>query len=483
MKFGNPLQIALLALPAWAILPEARLMNNDQESALQIRHSLPNLLKVDDVKELSADWDIRGTMELDAGRLLVKEGQGSVWSRNPLPNSKDEWTVDLVFRNSEREEVDDHTFYDTNGLSFWLLDGNIPQDTSNFGGPKRFDGLQFLMNNLDYKGLKIFANDGSKDVVNSEANALGGCKVDYLDSSIPFTIRVSYSASKNWFKVQIDNNLCFSTDALSFRNVGSNLLLGVSASTNPISKEYWEILGMDIYTKLSEDAVDDHGVAGEAAPKVVTLTKVELAQPTSRPQDQQRRLSLMERMMANQAQAPPNAQPQQQQQAQTVQNLDKFDSSLADIASKLTLLEETVNAFDLTKMIDLSEAIQGIKQIQSQQSSVLGGLKNTYENFEKLLASHYKEMTESVRSINKEVVEEIRKHRSEVLGISNKVDLLMDNHKEIQSQYQPRDKNSADSELFGTIVKWVLIPLIIGIVAVIVVVYRLKKDIKHSKLL
>ncbi|KAM9886516.1 hypothetical protein OXX69_013726, partial [Metschnikowia pulcherrima] len=108
----------------------------------------------------------------------------------------------------------------------------------------RFDGLQFLMNNKEYRGLKIFANDGTKDVVNAEANALGGCAVNYLDSMVPFTMRVSYSAARNWFKVQIDNNLCFSTDALSFGDISGKLTLGVSASTNPVSKEYWEVLKM-----------------------------------------------------------------------------------------------------------------------------------------------------------------------------------------------------------------------------------------------
>lgn len=481
------LQLALLALPVLAIVPAARLINNEQDSHHQIRHSLPNLLKVDEISDIYPDWDIRGKMELDAGRLLVKEEKGSIWSHHPLKNSKEEWTVDLVFRNSEQEDVDDHSFYDTNGLSFWLLDGKIPDDTLNFGGPKRFDGFQFLMNNMDYRGLKIFANDGTKDIVNSDANALGGCRVNYLDSMVPFTLRISYSASKNWFKVQIDNNLCFSTDALSFGKLGSDLRLGVSASTNKVSKEYWEVLKMDIYDKLSEDAIDDHGVYGGAQQKVVTLTRAEDAKPTNAPQ-QQKRPSLMEKMMESQGLKDWPQPGQSQDQVQELksvpaQNLDKLDSSLSEITSKLTLLENTVNAFDVTKMIDLSDAIDGIKQIQSQQLSVLGELKTTYENFENLLASHYKEMTDSVRILNKEIVEEIKKHRSEVHSVSSKVDLLMDNHKEINNQYQTLNTRSNDSELFSTIVKWVLIPLIVGIVAVIVVVYRLKKDIKHSKLL
>ncbi|KAM9938125.1 hypothetical protein OXX80_002353 [Metschnikowia pulcherrima] len=467
MKISQLFHAALLALPALAIVPEARLINNEHANGRQSRFSLPNLLKVDDVADLYSDWDIRGTMELEAGRLLVKEGSGSVWARQPLANSKNEWTIDLVFRNSEQEDVDDHSFFDTNGLSFWLLDGSIPEDTSNFGGPKRFDGLQFLMNNKEYRGLKIFANDGTKDVVNAEANALGGCAVNYLDSMVPFTMRVSYSAARNWFKVQIDNNLCFSTDALSFDDISGKLTLGVSASTNPVSKEYWEVLKMDIYDKLSEDARDDHGVASGAAQKVVTMTQTETTRPTNPPQ---KRPSLMEKIMNQERNAAP-------------QNLDKFDSSLAEIASKLSLVEEAVNAFDATKLIDLSEAISGIKQIQSSQSSVLSELKSTYENFESLLASHYREMTESVRTLNQEVVDEIRRHRAEVHSVSGKVDLLMNNHKEIQGQYQTLDTRSSESELFSTIVKWVLIPLIVGIVAVIVVVYRLKKDIKHSKLL
>lgn len=447
-------------------------MNQEQEAHRQSRYSLPSLLKLDDVSELYDNWDIRGAMELEEGRLLVKDGKGSLWARQPLPNSKDEWTVEITFRNSEQIDVDDHTFYDTNGLSLWLIDGDVPDDALNFGGPRKFDGLQFLVNNLGHKGLKIFANDATKEVVNSDDKSFGGCNIDYLDSMVPFTIRVSYSAHKNWFKVQVDNNLCFSSSALSFSRISSNLLLGVSASTNPVSKEYWEVLKLDVFDKLTKDAIDDHGVADVAPVKYVT--KTEIARATDRP-TQQKRPSLMEKMMAHQEQMAPVQK--------TGENLDKFDASLSDIASKLSLLEETVNAFDLTKIIDLSVAIDGIKQIQSLQLSVLAELKTTYENFEGLLASHYREMTDSVRVLNKEIMEEIKMHRSEVHSISGKVDLLMENHKEIEGQYQARDSRSNDSELFSTIVKWVLIPLVVGIVAVIVVVYRLKKDIKHSKLL
>ncbi|OBA21780.1 concanavalin A-like lectin/glucanase [Metschnikowia bicuspidata var. bicuspidata NRRL YB-4993] len=465
---GQLIKLVVSIAPVLAILPEARLVNNEQDTDFPSRHSLPNLLKVDQISDIYADWDVRGSMNLEAGRLVVEDGKGSVWSRHPLANSKNEWTVELVFRNSEQEDVDDHSFFETNGLSFWLLDGLVPDDTLNFGGPLKFDGLQFLMNNLDYRGLKIFANDGSKSINNAETNALGGCRFNYLDSMVPFTMRVSYSASRNWFKVQIDNNLCFSTDALSFGKIGSDLRLGVSASTNPVSREYWEVLKMDIYDRLSEDAIDDHGVADGPAPKIVTKTQMSSSQRTSKPL--QKAPSLMEKMMSNRGQtAPP------------VQNLDKLEGSLSEITSKLMTIEHTVNSFDFTKINDLSVAIEGIKQIQSQQLSVLGELMTTHKHFESLLTSHYREMTKAVRVLNQGIIEEVRKHRLEVQDVSGKVDLLMDNHREIKGQYQNLDTRSADFEYLGTIIRWVLIPLIIGIVAIIVVVYRLKKDIKHSK--
>lgn len=452
------LAVLLLLAAAQAIVPEARIINNDEVSG-HASHSLPNLLKLENAADLHGDWDLREAMALELGRLVVSAGAGSIWARTPIPTSRDEWTIDVVFRNLETADTNDHSFYDTNGFSFWLLDLGATADASNFGGPSQYDGLQFLVNNKGSRGLKIFASDALRSFVNSADAAVGGCAIGYLDSMIPFTLRVSYSSARNWFKVQIDNNVCFSTDAISFANLRNGLLMGVSALTNPVSKEYWELLGLTFTPQLTEDAIDDHGVAQSNPFKYVTVTQARL-QPTGI-----QRLSLMDR------------------QRQSAPDFSKIEASLLDVAAKLAVLESGLGQIGGDKLANLALVLANVKQIQDEQLAVLHDLRSTSGGFEALLTSHYKELTDSFAAQNRDLIEEVKRHRRELSGIGLKVDLLMSNHEEIQGQFNSEESRESQKELFNTIVRWILIPLIIGIVAVIVVVHRLKKDIKHSKLL
>lgn len=465
-----------LAAGALAIVPEGRIVQQSAEDALPGPLSLPNLLDVENVDQLTPNWAVSGGMRLDAGRLVVADGAGALWSTRPLANSKLDWTVELVFRASELEDVDAHNYYDSNGFSLWLLDAAPPGDTLNFGGPRRYDGLQFLVNNKGSKSLKIFANDGSKDAVNAHEHALGGCDINYLDSTVPFSLRVSYLALQKWFKVQIDNNLCFKTEAVTFNNIAGDLYFGASSSTKAESKEYWEIMKLDVYDSLTADAIDDHGIISGGSIKYVTVTND--AQPTSTPQ--QNRNSLMEKTRQLREQLTRNLNTQQRVQFDSAQ----FDSLLGEIASKLAGLEAMLNKVDDSKVGELANAVKEIKSIQNEQLAVLGELKNTYDNFESLLATQYKEMLQSIGALHEEVIEEIKSHQKEVHGISSKVDLLMSNHKEIRDQYALDSANDTDiSQFFNAVVKWVLFPIVIGIAALAAFVYRLRKDIKHSKLL
>lgn len=453
--------ILALAAPVLAIVPEARIVHPN------LRQSLPNLLKAESRNDFLDNWDLRDNLDLESGRFTVKKGQGSIWSKLPLVNSKGEWTIDLVFRNSEQVDVNDHTYYDTNGLSFWLLDSNIPSDVLNFGGPKSFDGLQFLINNKDNKGLKIYANDNSKEIRNSEQDAIGGCNLNYLDSMVPFTLRVSYSSSKKWFKVQVDNNLCFKTDVVSFANLKRDLTFGVSASVEQRSQEYWEILKLDVVEGLTADAIDDHGIVEAGGVKVVTVTQAD-AKPTGAPGTQ----SLMERMAKGQAETSNN-----------VKTAHENGNNNADLSVHFKALDQKIETISSSlKMVpELLSTLKTVQQNQASQLQAIEDLKAKYNTFESLLGSHYKELTEDSRVSNRKMLDEIALKYSDTSKLVTSVELLVKKNKEFQNQ--GIDTQSQSSEFFGVIVKWVLIPLAIGITALIVVVYRLKKDIKHSKLL
>lgn len=452
---------------AYAIVPEAQIHQIPLEKNQPAR--LPNLVKLNSIFDLSPKWNVKGAMFLEEGRLVVKEQSGAIWSKEPLVDSKKDWTVEVVFRNSERVDVDDHLYFDSNGFSFWLLDSEAPQDSANYGGPQVYDGLHFLINNKEGRGLKIFANDRTKKLANSKALSLGECDLNYLDSMVPFTLRISYSSKNSIFKVQVDNNLCFRTNKLTFDKLKNDFSFGVSASTDPQSQEYWELLRLDTHNELTEDAIDDHDLIQEGLVKMVTVTQVDDSKATESPVIN--RKSLMENV----------------HESKSHNGLANFDTHIDDINKKLESLEMALSNIDNSQVLELSVALQEVKDVQTKQLAVLEDMKKTNEELRKLLSSQFKEMVSSVGILHQKVIDEIKHHQLETHNIEDKVDLLMVNHKEILKQYMnyagELDRKSDSSEFFNVVVKWVLVPFFVLMAGLSLLVYRLRKDIKHSKII
>lgn len=469
---------SLLSVSAYvlAIVPDAPLMDASSNKPAPGYQSLPDLFTVADVKDLK-NFDVGGSLKLDAGRLVFDNGQGYIWSKSTVPNSKDEWTIDLVFRNSEIVDTNDHSFVDFNGFSFWLvqksLTPSIGRDTSNFGGPSTFDGFQFLVNNKEKSGLKIFANDGSKQITNQLDSALGTCSFQYLDSMVPFTLRISYSASKNVFKVQVDNNLCFKTDALTFKNLNEDMTFGVTGGVHPDSKEYWEILKLNVHSQLTEDAIDDHGIISDGGKRVVTVVEEKNEAPNFHPS--QTRESLMERTRKWIEQE----RKLQEQQRQTAQDaLNQAPDHLSDVSSKLSLLESLLKEDDHLRGGHTSQLLEKIIEAQVEQMKMLNDLSQRYSKLEQITSSQIKEAVSSI-------VGDIRTQRQEIADISRRLNVVVE-HGEKQANNAPITSHGAQpdfSEFFSKVIKWVLLPIVIGITVLSVFVHRLRRDIKHSKLL
>lgn len=474
MKFTRASAAASFFTCAFAIVPEAKIALADNKNKPGPQ-SLPNLLTLSKVEDLTNDWTIGGSMELKQGRMVVDHDAGSLWSKSLLENSKDEWTVEVVFRNSEIVDVDDHSYFDTNGIALWLLDSGkeVNEDTLNYGGPATFDGFQFLMNNKESKGLKVFSNDGSKKTENVLDDALSFCAINYLDSMVPFTLRVSYSAPNKWFKIQIDNNLCFKTDLLSLDNIKKDLLFGVTASTDENSKEYWEVLKFNTYPYLTEDAIDDHGIIADGGVNVVTVTKSQSSEATILPQAN--RLSLLERARKFREEA------SAEKETQASVDTSAFDKKLTEIDSKLTHLEGIIKNVDSGRVTDLLAAIEDVKSTHNEHAVIT---KKALAEFENIVELQYKEMTRAVTKLHQDMLEEIKRQQREVFSVGQKVDILMSHHREIQDETRTRSAESQGAlEFLNFIIKWVLVPIVVGISALTVVLYRLRKDIKHSKLL
>lgn len=455
--------------------------------------SLPNLLQASNINDLDLTWDVVSNIKLDTGRLVIDKNNGGVWSKAHLANTGDEWTIEMVFRSSGTSK-NDLAFGDTNGLALWLIDSSnsLPindRNVDNFGGPSQFDGFQFLINTNEKRGLKIFNNDGTKTLKNSIEQSIGDCTFNYLDSLVPFTVRVSYSKLRKWFKVQIDNNLCFKTDKIILPDDLNDFMFGITGNISPSSQEVYEILKLNVWTHLTGDAIDDHALMSDGHLKIEYKTvTAEEPKDTYIPPSRIRE-SLMERNRKHREEIL-----RQQREAQQQGKEDsKIDLLLNDISFKLENLELRLSSMDSsvgsgetsydTKV--LGAQLKDITTIQTQQQEALSNLQQSYDQFKTTLGHQYAELLQSVSKLNEKVIGEVREHQYSTEELGKKVDLLMSNHKEVAYQYQNGNNEFKNNEadLLPSIIRWVLIPVVVGIILLTIVVYRLRHDIKHSKLL
>lgn len=475
--------------------------------------SLSDLLKIDKVSDVK-NYAVSDTVSFDQGRLLLGQ-QGSLWTKNKLSLQKsNEFTYEVVFRSSGKSN--DIQFRE-NGLNVWLVDDRSPKTAKSGLGSEVFDGFKFAVNNRDQQGLKIFNNDGNQRVPavdDSLELSLGDCQFRYLESDVPFTLRISYSANKNWFKVQVDNNLCFKTDQIQLPPK-SDWVFGITSVVNSASKELFEILEVNVWDKLTEDAVDDHGLMDGEELKVDVEEKVvnneggekagaipEHASPA------QIRQSLMERARQHREETAKanggnnnnnnNNNAQKQNEPRISTKLAPTGDSIQLVLNKLDQLEIALADLSASSPRGANENSQGGGSggvsVQVQETKdILVELRQTF-------ITQYAELLQAIQLLNQKVIGEVREQHVGMEEISKKVDLLMNEHKEVQHQYinhykqQERqkaegisipggEKESNSDTLADKLIKWVLIPLMIVLLALVVFVYRLRHDIKHSKLL
>lgn len=448
-----------------AIVPEVGQLSNTYSGSQEEpgHQSLPDLLQINDIKDLDLTWESYN-LRYDTGRLILDKGAGSLWSIAQLANSGDEWTAELTFRSSGTSSQDGQ-FHD-NGIALWFVDPeNTPITTSateNFGGPSYYDGFQILINNKESSGLRVFMNDGSVARQNHLSDSIGNCGFNYLDSTIPFTVRVSYSKIRRWFKVQVDNNLCFKTDTITIPSTVSDFRFGVTANSNPQSLETFEVLKLSIWSTLTEDAIDDHGLMADGSVKVQYKTVV-VGDEGNHVQPAQIRQSLMERTR------------QYQQQMAGERGTSDQDILLNEIASLSSRFQT------------LENVIAGLGNSQSSggyDGQAISRLQGDLQSFQLTITDQFSNMVDALSTLNQKVIGEVREHQHGMDELSRKVDLLMANHKEIAHQYSSKPNYEAStSEITTTVIRWVLTPVVLCIVVLSVFIYRLRHDIKHSKLL
>ncbi|CAH2351945.1 protein Emp47p [[Candida] railenensis] len=449
--------------------------------------SLPNLLTISSQSDLDSNWELYDNIRLDTGRLLIGTGGGSIWSIPGLENSGNEWTIELVVRSSGTAKRD-LKFRDQNHLALWLTTDKV---TNNAFGGGNFDGFQIALSNKNTQGLKVFSNDNSKFIDGSVAQSVGSCDFPFLDSSIPFTIRVSYSKTRgNWFKVQVDNNVCFKTYTMTIPNGPDDLRFGVTGKIATASEEEYEILKLNVWTHLTEDAIDDHGFLGDGALAEVAPQKEEV--------DHIRPSQIRESLMQKTRKAKQEMEEKQAYESR-LQNGGRFEETLNSLSSQIdaiinkidgvgkqqpTVISSTSSTYD-SKVIHAH--LEEIKTTQSQQGHALQSVRDDIVDFKSTLTQQLSQLLSALQKLNERVIGEVREQQYGMEELSKKVDLLMANHKEVAYQYQQGLKGGQEGEdfldKFISKIKWILIPLCIGFMLITGFLYRLRSEIKHAKLL
>lgn len=443
---------------------------------------IPNLLHVSLLKDVEKTWKTLGDVRFDNGRLLVKNG--AIWSKQALTGSDKEWTAEFIFRSlgTSADSANDLT----NGLALWLTT-EMESDTLNFGGPAKYDGFQILLNaGSDIRGIAVYNSDGFSQLVPQTRFLIGDCKFNYLDLMVPFTIRVLYLDAQSIFKVQIDNNLCFRTDQIRIPP-GQQYKLGMLASSK--SDEEFEVLRLNVWDKLTEDAIDDHGLLENGA-KVAYVTAV-AETPKEPPSKIMESIQEQQRQMQNSGQDSINQRSTQEIQQILQQQAKQGQVQMQGVLSKLSGLEGNIDELKLL-IVRLAAAPgggSGSSEGASEWAASAEALKilaDQFVDFKKDIASYQGQMLDAIRLLNEKLVGEVGEHQYAVDEMSKKVDLLMAHHKEIKYQADQEVPRPASDDLAVVLIlfKWVVLPVLVCVAAILFFMFRLRRDFKqHLKLL
>ncbi|SCU79253.1 LAME_0A07932g1_1 [Lachancea meyersii CBS 8951] len=245
MIIKNIVQIGLLAQQALAGAnshSKAVSMNKD--------FSLPDLVLAE---KLPNTFISGGQTVFEEGRIVLTpkaSSKGSLWSQKEYALT-DAFTAEWTVRSVK------HKGKSVGGLAMWFISGKENDDLKLHSGPSQFDGLQLLVDNNGELGstLRAHLNDGTKQLSSSNIydETFGSCLLAYQDSTVPLTIRLTYSSGQNpLLKVQVDNRVCFQTRKVELPI--QNYKIGITAD-NADNEESFELLQLEVYDGITEESM------------------------------------------------------------------------------------------------------------------------------------------------------------------------------------------------------------------------------------
>ncbi|KAG7751436.1 hypothetical protein KL912_000569 [Ogataea haglerorum] len=394
---------------------------------------------------------------------------GAVWSKNKISSAS--FSLQLTFRS-----VGAFGFTGA-GLSLWLLDQDPGSDISNFGGPSQFSGLQILLdaNEQDLGPVfRVYVNEGSRKI-NLAQDYLGAYTYSFQDSQVPSTLKLGYENRK--LKITCDNKLLFETDSINLDPYLKNMRVGISAtSLRDVKKaEQFEILMFKFFDKVIESLKVE-------ASETLVAKHHELEQRQARQaqlaEDNKR---TRERQSSRNAPVPPRPE---SAEYDLLAGLDEVKTILTHQTAPQVLQKQL---FDVTKSIKMMNEKNSVYNTQMEKSyDTL--LKQTEE-----LNAKYEALRQLITRQNQllELVDErFVTFNSYFQGQSQKHESINDKLKQLQEFYakgsRPSDYESEfESKLnkFMSAVRLIMMPVLVLLIIMTLLVYKLRNDIKHAKVL
>ncbi|CEP64968.1 uncharacterized protein LALA0_S15e01442g [Lachancea lanzarotensis] len=212
-----------------------------------------SLLDLVKLEKLPSTFITGGQAVLEEGRVVLtpKTGsKGSIWAQKEYHLGESftaEWTVRSI----------NHKGKSAGGLAMWFVNSKGTDDLKLYNGPSQFEGLQLLMDNNGELGstLRAHLSDASKKFTGTNIydETFGSCLLGYQDSTVPLTIRLTYSSGDfPLLKVQVDNRVCFQTKKVQLP--AQNYKLGVTAD-NADNAESFELLQLEVYDGITEESM------------------------------------------------------------------------------------------------------------------------------------------------------------------------------------------------------------------------------------
>ncbi len=381
---------------------------------------------------------------------------------NDLELSYDSWTIETIIRSAG-------AFGKTNsGVSLrYIAEHN--DDTSFFGGPGKFEGLNIVVDSDGPTGSTIrgYLNDGTIDYSKLGdkiyENSFGSCLAAYQDSQVPFTLRVVYY--NGILTVQVDNKVCMKTKQVK---LPKNYKVGFSASTGS-QHEQFELLRLKTYGGVLSEVLDNENIAA-TQPKVIT-EYVQLDKD-GKP------MGKVEKPKESKVSTPDDVS-----LSHLLSTIDQIQLSNKELLNNFVQMDNKLTGLSITsssgKKADLSYLEDYTLKIKVLSDRVLS-LETTLNQFdskiatlERLLRSEINTLTGTINKVAADNVNQLRENEHSIEELSKNIQFLVYSEKEKQ-------ENPITELVSG--LKFLIIPILILTILLIMFTFRLRHDIK-SKLL